>query len=548
MNQFTPSATAPSGDAPDPLHRETTEDAFWTTTNVGEAIPGVATPLTASLWADNCALGLLETAVAIGAFNKREATTDAAREMFGFFYGRAALRVEVFALLGDRLPGSSGPEFVTAILGRVPEGMRFQPTRSRYLLVAAKFPRTFVFLPRRMRRTTAEFDRWWRRSVDRAAGLDLHEARSLLRDADRRMREAVVLQAAFVMSCVSPVHDAVARLIKQSGSDDLSVLLSPVGGAEMAVIQDLWAASRGEITTAQVIADHGFHGPGEGELANRVWREDPDPVYTIVEQYRDRDDTQKPGVRERSLRADRDRAEAELLARTPRHRRPAVRLVLSLARTRLPLRGVAKRAILQSLDVTRIAARRIGRHLVDTGALEQVDHVYFLTKQELLADRHTPLTDLVACRRGQRDYYRSLAVPSSWQGSLPATPQPRPDSADPVADADVVVSGIGVSAGVVEGACRVVLDPVFAEVESDEILVAPTTDPSWSSIMFVAAGLIVDIGGALSHAAVVARELGLPCVVNTGNGSSVLKTGDRVRMDGTTGIVERLPAAEPAVP
>jgi pyruvate,water dikinase len=81
-------------------------------------------------------------------------------------------------------------------------------------------------------------------------------------------------------------------------------------------------------------------------------------------------------------------------------------------------------------------------------------------------------------------------------------------------------------------------DPTFAEVEPDEILVTPTTDPSWASIMFISAGLVVDIGGQLSHAAVVARELGIPCVVNTRVGSRVLHTGDRVRVDGAAGTVE----------
>jgi phosphoenolpyruvate synthase/pyruvate phosphate dikinase len=106
-----------------------------------------------------------------------------------------------------------------------------------------------------------------------------------------------------------------------------------------------------------------------------------------------------------------------------------------------------------------------------------------------------------------------------------------------------VVKGEGVSTGVVEGTARVVADPAFTEVEPGEILVAPTTDPSWSSIMFVSSALVVDIGGALSHAAVVARELGIPCVVNTRSGSRTLRTGDRVRVDGGAGTVEVLEAA-----
>jgi pyruvate,water dikinase len=85
-----------------------------------------------------------------------------------------------------------------------------------------------------------------------------------------------------------------------------------------------------------------------------------------------------------------------------------------------------------------------------------------------------------------------------------------------------------------------VTDPAFAEVEPDEILIAPTTDPSWASIMYISSALVVDVGGPISHAAVVARELRLPCVVNTRTGSRDIRTGDRLRVDGDAGTVEIL--------
>jgi pyruvate,water dikinase len=109
-----------------------------------------------------------------------------------------------------------------------------------------------------------------------------------------------------------------------------------------------------------------------------------------------------------------------------------------------------------------------------------------------------------------------------------------------VRDGAPPLTGIGAGSGVVEGLVRVVHDPDFADVEPGEVLVAPTTDPSWASIMFVSAALVVDIGSVLSHAAVVARELGLPCVVNTRVGTRVLRDGDLVRVDGTAGTVEIL--------
>ena len=90
-----------------------------------------------------------------------------------------------------------------------------------------------------------------------------------------------------------------------------------------------------------------------------------------------------------------------------------------------------------------------------------------------------------------------------------------------------------------------VTDPSFAEVQPGEVLVAATTDPSWASIMFVSAAVVVDIGGTLSPAAVVARELGIPCVVNSGNATQALRNGDVVRVDGRTGTVEVLQRFSP---
>jgi pyruvate,water dikinase len=93
---------------------------------------------------------------------------------------------------------------------------------------------------------------------------------------------------------------------------------------------------------------------------------------------------------------------------------------------------------------------------------------------------------------------------------------------------------------VVEGRIRVILDPADTEMDSGDVLVARTTDPSWASVMFLASALVVDIGGPLSHAAVVAREMGVPCVMGTGDGTVRLRTGDRVRVDGAKGTVDVL--------
>jgi phosphoenolpyruvate synthase/pyruvate phosphate dikinase len=92
---------------------------------------------------------------------------------------------------------------------------------------------------------------------------------------------------------------------------------------------------------------------------------------------------------------------------------------------------------------------------------------------------------------------------------------------------------------------KVVIDPNAAEVEEGEILVCKATDPSYGTLFMFAAGLVIDVGAPSSHGAIVARELGIPCVINTRVGTRTLKDGDLVRVDGGTGIVNVLHPAQP---
>jgi pyruvate,water dikinase len=104
-------------------------------------------------------------------------------------------------------------------------------------------------------------------------------------------------------------------------------------------------------------------------------------------------------------------------------------------------------------------------------------------------------------------------------------------------------NGTGVSRGQVTGPARIILDPTEVDMQVGDVLVARTTDPSWASLMYPAAALVVEIGGQLSHAAVVARELGIPCVMGIPDVTRGLRDGDLVQVDGTTGRVEVIEAS-----
>jgi phosphohistidine swiveling domain-containing protein len=520
----------------DPIHSPTAEHLHWSTVNAGEAVPGVQTPLSWTMWADGAELGPRRAAFAVGAFTRAESRlpTSVEGRLVRVFYGRCAIQCEVLGMLGDRLPGTTGEESVRSVLGHVPPDMAFQPTRRRYPVIAWRFPTTFLNLPRQVPTFVDEYEQWRQVSLERIPHLEMAELAALLSEARRRVTEGVAFQTTVLFGVVQPLFDALTRTVAHAGTGDVATL-SGTGGAEMAVVTDIWAASRGRIPIETVVANHGFHGPLEGEISSTVWREDDTPLRRMIEQYAGRDDSADPAVVRGRQDADRRREQLAVLAALPPSRRPGARLLLALASERIPLRGMVKRCFVGALDVGRATARQLSEHLVDQGRLNDPDDVFYLTAHELSTGLPADAQDLVDRRRERHREYLQLTIPRDWTG----TPVPLPA---PVAVHEQIrtLAGIGVSSGIVEGIVRVVDDPAFAEVEPDEILVARLTDPSWSSIMFISAGLIVDTGGALSHAALVARELKIPCVVNTGNATISLHTGDRVRVDGDSGIIEVL--------
>ena len=525
-----------SGEPWDNLNDPTSDDVLWSTDNMGEAAPGVLSPLGWSLWGHIGEIAAREALFRAGALTaeERELPADIDDRVVRVFCGRMAMDVQFLATVGNRMPGTSGEQVAGGIFGRIPEELDYTATRRRYPAVAAKLPGVAVLAPRQVRQLARETDAWWSAHTTAAANWDRGEAVAGLRTGMQWFGRTLTLHTLCLMTCVSPVYDQLVKLVERAGAGDVAAL-SGSGGAEMAVVSDIWSASRGDLTLNQVVGHHGFHGPAEGEISSRVWREDPSPLAALIARYADEAESASPAHIERRRIEGEKAARAELLAAVPTWQRPPVTALLDLAAKRIPMRGVGKRSFLQGIDGTRAAARRLGELLAKAGILEDPDDAFYLTWRELMLGPSPDAKEIVALRRARRAEYQQLILPGSWKGT------PVPIAA---ATGDVeVVSGIGASAGVVDGRVRVLLTPDFEAVEPDEILVSPTTDPSWSSVMFISGALVVDIGSALSHAAVVARELGIPCVVSTRSGTRDLKTGDLVRVDGAAGTVTVLERA-----
>jgi pyruvate,water dikinase len=191
------------------------------------------------------------------------------------------------------------------------------------------------------------------------------------------------------------------------------------------------------------------------------------------------------------------------------------------------------------LVAIRHALLALGVRMVEAGELGRPDDIFFVEYGELDALVHGPADrdwrSLVAARRAEHARLESLSPPPVVVGTWDER------SGWTVDEAQRVLKGISVSSGVARGRARVFLTADTEDtVYPGEILVAPFTDPGWTPYFVPAAGIVMDMGGLLSHGSIIAREYGIPAVVNVGPATRIIRTGDLVEVDGDAGIVRIL--------
>ena len=546
---------------PDPLHFNVPDHTNWSRNNIAEAIPGVCTALGFTFWFEPNNLGVLRGFRAVGACDRSEVNMPERPEdfFFGAFFGQAAINLSAQQPFFDRVPLYSRGTMEEVMMSKEGDGARAHGGRPASRLPISRVARmlwTALWLSRKQAVLRRRTDRWWTRAVGTGKPRTIEAAVETIVEAhDRFVRIMEIHMATGLI--MGLLYARLARLAAMAGQPGLEAEL--VTGArgidETEALSDLWEVAHDRAGLDEFIGRYGFHGTAEGQLSEPSWREDPTLLASLIEEMRQRPEEQSPGSLQRARERSRAEAQRTLLAQLPVAQRPKARLLLGRTRRFVQLRETSKATFLRVIDAARCAARVLGDQLAKGAILESARHIFHLTLPEI-ADpgfRNNPeaLRETITRRIAQRETYVNIELPFNFSG-VPKpldtqTSEPKPDETRP-ADAETdetgrpdAINGMGVSRGIVQGRVRVLTDPTGdARLESGEILVCPTTDPSWAGLLMLAAGAVIDMGGSLSHGAVVARELGIPCVMNTGNGSKILRAGDEVRVDGSTGIVEIL--------
>ncbi|OLF16803.1 PEP-utilizing enzyme [Actinophytocola xanthii] len=521
----------------------------WTTGNVAEAFPGVSTALGFTFIHRPMELAFRKMFRSMGVFGKAAlAVPERIEDQFWTaFAGRAAANINQFRTVAGFIPGTSATAIEQQLFGYVREGTVDENSMRRYPIIGVKAPRAVITLPKRHDRMFAELREWRLRTLPEIAGQTAADNLAVLRDARERFQQIMILHllTTFVSSGVADRLTAMVTAAKVPGLE--SRLLSGVGSDENEVAHDLWLLAHERLDLATFLDRHGYHGPHEGQLHSTSWREDPAPILARLEDYRavSEDDPKAPRNRSAEQTRVRHAAAEELKKAVSPLQRRSIKLLTNLAARFLALREQGKAGYLLTFDVARAAARRVGADLAQRGLLDDAADVFHLTYDELMSG-DAPDRELVRQRRAQYEDRLRYRLPQAWAG-LPELIEIGGEAAAD-APAGTTITGVAASGGVVEGRARVVRDPAATELDDGDILVCETTDPSWVSLFLVAGAVVTDFGGLLSHGPIVARELGLPCVCGTEDGSRRIRDGQRIRVDGDRGVVEVLSPVQPTEP
>ncbi|HEY3588038.1 MAG TPA: PEP/pyruvate-binding domain-containing protein, partial [Myxococcaceae bacterium] len=259
-----------------------------------------------------------------------------------------------------------------------------------------------------------------------------------------------------------------------------------------------------------------------------------------------------PSTREAAEAEVRERATRELLGRLPFWKRPLFARLLGDAQRAIAAREEVRLCQGLLYGELRRAALAVGQGLVGRGRLDRPEDIFELEADEVQRLLHNrflypeTLPTLIHARReaGSAARADSRSLPSCFvldDGS--EYPSGLDENSGPAPSAgERAWRGLGVSLGRVVGTVRIVVDPVAqaGQLNPGEVLVARATDPGWTPLFLIASAAVVERGGMLSHAAIVAREVGIPVVVDVTHATSLLRDGQRVRVDGSTGLVEVL--------
>ena len=443
---------------------------------------------------------------------------------------------------GSPAPIEADPAIVAELIGRNQDSIdalkrdirtKSGPALFDFILADLQELKRILFDPRSHQVFMAAMEAtWWLNDHLQAWLGEKNPADTLTRSVPHNVTSEMGLALLDVADVIRPHPDVVAFLQHVEDESFLDGLLELEGGRE----------ARDAISA--FLDKYGMRCAGEIDITKPRWSERPTTLVPII---LSNIKNFEPGAGERRFEEGRQEAwkkEQELLERLralPDGERKAgeVKGMIDRVRMFIGYREYPKYGMVSRYFVYKQALSDEAERLVQAGLLGEKEDIFYLAFPELHDVVRTNHVDGQLIRRRKDEFrsYQALTPPRVLTSDGEAVPGAyRRDDLPPGA-----LAGLPVSAGTVEGRARVVLDMAEADLEAGDILVTAYTDPSWTPLFVAITGLVTEVGGLMTHGAVIAREYGLPAVVGVEQATRRIQDGQRIRVHGTDGYVEILP-------
>jgi phosphohistidine swiveling domain-containing protein len=509
-------------------HQYSESDTRWSRVNAAEAFPGIATPLAWQFFGHNTNRSWRLMFERLGLVQDGQPLPLGSDE--GYlqpFFGRSAINVDRTMACMSLFPNDMASDHSRELFS---ETSLMAEHTDRSGIDVDRLESYTNALPAILAEQHAALLGWWQQSLAALAAGEADPAQ-LFDEAGERYLDAQTDHSANSTLCAM-YFAAASKLAEEAGLGELATKLTTGFGDtfDTRSMAFLWDVSRGKRTLADYRQAFGFQTSRGDDIAEPSWREDDAPLRALLKSLEKLPDDASPLAKEHIRLKEREAAEHAIIAALPEARKVAARDAFDRLAQSTRDREMGKASYKIALDVGRAAARVMGRDLHARGCIDAAGDVLFLTIDEATSDAAQDLREPVGVRKAAHARYAAVEIDDAWVGN------PKPLIAGALAEG--LVTGLGASGGIARGRVRLVLDHNSAEdMEPGDILVTRTTDPSWGPFFMVAGGLVIDIGGKMSHGAIIARELGIPCVINTKDGTRRLTDGIEVEVNGDTGMV-----------
>jgi pyruvate,water dikinase len=420
------------------------------------------------------------------------------------------------AAFKQSIQSKSGAELLDAIMEDIPELKKilFDPQSSRVIMAAVD---ASAWLNEKMQN--------WLGEKNVADILSQSVSNNVTSDMGRELLD--------VADLMRPYAGVIDYLQDAKAGNFFDELLNIEGGQQ----------ARNAIST--YLDKYGMRCTGEIDITKARWSEEPITLVPIILSHIK---NLEPGAGRRKFESGLQEAfekEQELLSRLIKlpdgeQKAAEAKQMINVLRDFIGYREYPKYGMINRYFIYKQALLKVADQLLQSGIMREQEDIYYLTFEELRETVNMSKADHQLIRNRKEEYklYEKLNPPRviTSDGEII-----RGKYKSGKAPAEAIM-GLGVSSGIIEGRARVILDMKDADLKGGDILITPFTDPSWTPLFLSIKGLVTEVGGLMTHGAVIAREYGLPAVVGVENATKLIKDGQHIRINGTEGYIQILPS------